>query len=132
MPGPLLGRDPCGSNTSHKRPVSLCILGDRLREVRLYCIPRDSRPSQSLVTISIVKSPCELSLRPRPGIWIFLKSHIFLHESTFHTKPVNPLTETSSFSNRSPEWFRTLSPNSGWRTVWSLKCLNSFGRGHKA
>ena len=35
MPGPLLGRAPCGSilvmNTSCKRPLSLCILGGRLR-----------------------------------------------------------------------------------------------------
>ena len=35
MPGPLLGRAPCGSilvmNTSRKRPLSLCILGGRSR-----------------------------------------------------------------------------------------------------
>ena len=39
---------------------------------------------------------------------ILLKPHFFfkLNRPSGHTKPMNPLTETASFSNRSPEWVK--------------------------
>ena len=47
---------------------------------------------------------------PSTRIRVFLKPHLFHSNRPFvHTKPVNPVTETVSFLNRSTQWFKTLS-----------------------
>ena len=63
----------------------------------------------SIVKIHIMQTETR-DAKKKPGkstrIWIFLKRRIFffyLNRPSVHTKPMNSLTETASFSNRCPE-----------------------------
>ena len=79
---------------------SLAVVMVWMKKENFYSVSRNTPPP------TVEKWCVTTQLRPRPHESGYFWNRIFFHTNrpSVHTKPVNPLAETASFLNRSPEW----------------------------